>query len=99
MAEALEGKRSPSSGASITDAGDVRSLNFLIECKHKGTFDKPAKSISVKLSDFEKIFDEASSEGRTPMLCLSIYSPDSILATRDGCVDFSVQLLSDVTHG
>jgi hypothetical protein len=67
----------------------------LIECKHTGTYDKPAKSISVKLADLEKIADEAWSEGRIPAMALSIYAPSSLLADNNGFVDLIVRLQTD----
>lgn len=95
VAKRYNGKRSPSSGGSVSDQGDVRTGRELIECKHTGTYDKPAKSISVKVSDLEKIADEAWSEGRSPALALSIYAPDSVLANREGFIDLIVRLQTD----
>jgi len=112
IARAYHGMRSPSSGGAATDRGDVRIIGpleqgsrstQLIECKHRGTYDKPAKSISVVLGDFEKIADEAWSEGRDPALALSVYAPDSVLADSGGFVDLVVRLVRDdveyVSHG
>lgn len=99
IARIYGGRRSPSSGGHESDRGDVRTRYELIECKHKGTFDKPAKSISLKLEDFEKIADEAWSESRNPFMVLSIYAPDSVLANKDGEVDFTVRLTLDDFHG
>jgi hypothetical protein len=87
--------RSRSSGAAEHDQGDVRARLFLIECKHTGSFDKPARSISVKLDDLEKIADEARSEGKLPMVALSIYCPASPLADYHGYVDLCVRLAND----
>lgn len=95
VARLYDGQRSPSSGAAVTDQGDVRTERDLFECKHRGTFDKPAASISLKLADFEKIADEAWSESRAPAMVLSIYAPDSLLANADGEVDFTVRLSTD----
>lgn len=95
VAKTYGGVVSPSSGASDTDAGDVRTPTHLIECKHTGSFLKSAKSISVKLDVFEKIADEAWSESRAPAQALSIYAPDSVLADPDGFVDLIVYLQSD----
>lgn len=83
----------------MTDQGDVRTSECLIECKHTGTFDKPAKSISIKLGDLEKIADEAWSEGKEPVLCLGIYAPDSVLADSEGEVNLTVRLMGDDWHG
>lgn len=89
------GKRSPSSGAAVTDQGDMRTSRDLMECKHAGTYDKPAKSISVKLADLEKIADEAWSIGKLPTLGLTIYAPGSVLSDRDGFIDLTVRLADD----
>lgn len=99
VARVYGGAVSPSSGAAISDQGDVRTPTELIECKHRGTFDKPAKSISLKLSDLEKIADEAWSEGRQPVMVLSMYAPDSVLADADGEVNVTVRLTMDDWRG
>jgi len=97
VAKAYDGHRSASSGGAAHDRGDVRvrASNILIECKHKGSFDKPAKSVSVKLDDLEKIADEAWSESKDFRLALRMYAPDSVLADRDGFVDLEVKTLGD----
>ncbi len=95
VARRYHGVRSPSSGAAESDQGDVRTEIELFECKHRGTFDKPALSISIKLEDFEKIADEAWSEGRMPVMALSIYCPDSPLADKNGFVEFTARLQKD----
>lgn len=77
----------------------MRTDTLLIECKHTGTFDKPAKSISIKLADVEKIADEAWSEGKTPVLALGIYAPDSVLSDADGTVNLIVRLEVDDGKG
>lgn len=101
VAKIYGGEVSPSSGAAITDAGDVRmrQMGNLCECKHAGMFDKPAKSISLKLEDLEKIADEAWAEGLEPMMVLSIYAPNSVLADADGEVNVSVRLMLDDMRG
>jgi hypothetical protein len=81
------------------DQGDIRTEDTLIECKHTGTFDKPRRQITLKLDDMEKIADEAWSEGRQPAMVLSIYSPDSVLADKDGEVHMTVRLTMDDFHG
>ena len=99
IARRFAGKRSLSSGGSVTDQGDVRTAKLLIECKHRGTFDKPARSVSIKLDDFEKIADEAWSEGRQPVMALRIYCPDSVLSDEDGNVDIIARLIDDDRKG
>lgn len=93
------GTRSPSSGAAITDQGDVRTPNELIECKHAGTYSKPAASITIKLADLEKIADEAWSEGKEPVMALSLYAPDSVLADANGEVNLILRLEDDDIRG
>lgn len=95
VAKLYEGKRSPSSGAAVSDGGDVRSQEDLFECKQTGNADKPAKSISIKLNVLEKIADEAWSEGREPAIALRIYNPDSDLADDDGNIDLVARLIWD----
>lgn len=89
------GKRSPSSGAAVGDQGDVRTDDDLIECKHAGTYEKPAKSISLKVSDIEKIADEAFSEGRQWAMALRVYNPDSPAADKAGFIDMIVRPIED----
>lgn len=87
VARVISGRRSPSSGASIYDDGDVDSTDFIVECKMSGNPDKPSKSVSLKLADLEKVFDEASLNKKTPLMALRIYNPDSLLADHKGNVD------------
>lgn len=88
IASNLDGRRSPSSGAWIYDDGDVENPTFVIECKMSGNPDKPSKSISLKLEDFEKVFDEAALNKKTAAMALRIHNPASILADHKGNVDF-----------
>ncbi len=89
------GAVSPSSGASQKDAGDVRTEHQLIECKQTGQMHKPAKSHSLKLSELEKIADEAWAEGLDPAYAIRIYNPDSVLADKDGNIDLIVRRVQD----
>lgn len=95
IGDAYGGTVSPSSGASARDAGDVRTAHTLIECKQTGQMHKPAKSFSLKVADFEKIAEEAYSEGRDPALAVRIYCPTSTLADKDGNVDLIVRRVQD----
>lgn len=83
------GRRSVSSGAADNDQGDVRAGHDLIECKVKGGPGRPAKSALV--TTFEKIAEEAYSEGREPVLALRFYMPESFLADHQGWVDLVVR--------
>lgn len=85
LAKLYDGKRSPSSGASKTDRGDVRCAKILIEAKMtKG-------KIPAWVEKFEKITKEAYYEGREPMLAFRFYNPDSILADSEGWIDLVVR--------
>lgn len=83
------GRRSPSSGASDTDQGDVRCPRLLIECKM--TMGKPP----AWLKDFEKVTEEAYSEGREPMMAFRFYKPESVLSDQNGYVDLVVRRAAD----
>lgn len=91
------GRRSASSGAADTDAGDVRvrGQNTLFECKRRGSTAKPLSSTPGIVTQMEKINDEAAAEGYEPALALRFYLPDSILADRSGWVDIVCRLAHD----
>lgn len=93
VAKTYGGRRSPSSGGADTDQGDVRTKDALIECKLTGRPGKPAKSTLLK--QFEKIAEEAYSEGREPLLAYRFFAPASPLSNRNGWVDLVVRLLPD----
>lgn len=96
MAALYDGVRSPTSGASPVDKGDVRIKDdrTLMECKLAGSVDKPKRTKIVK--DMEKIAIEAYEEGRDPALALRYYDPDSRLANKStGYVDLIVRLAKD----
>lgn len=94
VANMLNGTRSPSSGASVREKGDVYTDNHVIECKLKGSPGKPAQSTIVK--QMEKINNEALEIGKWPMLALRFYNPDSSLADHDGYIDLAVTLMDDI---
>ena len=98
VAKLYGGTRSPSSGASPTDLGDVRVSDgdTLFECKGKWgerVDGKPVKSTLV--SQFEKIWDEAAQGGKNAALALRFFMPNSPLANKDGFVDLTVRLAAD----
>lgn len=95
IARAYGGNRSPSSGASITDGGDVRLSDTLVECKYSGSPGEPMKSKPGLVSKMEKIADEAWEEGKQPALALRYYLPDSPLSNHEGWVDLIVRRLAD----
>jgi hypothetical protein len=93
LASLFDGIRSPSSGAASNDAGDVRCPMVLIECKTTG---KPGKvKRPAWLEDFEKVTEEAWSEGRDPMMAFQFWDPDSILADQNGYIDLTVRIAKD----
>ena len=95
MAEEYSGELTANSGAADSDTGDVRTETQLIECKHKGCFEKPVKSMSINLAILEKIWNEAVQQGREPVLCFRMYVPkDGHPLTRGGFIDLSIRLAS-----
>jgi hypothetical protein len=95
IARLYGGVRSKSSGASKTDQGDVRCPGRLIECKYTGNPGKPMKSTPKILKEFEKITQEAWSEGKEPALALRYFAPESVLANHEGWVDLIVRRVAD----
>ena len=89
IAYLFDGRRSPSSGASVTNKGDVTTERLKIECK----MTKASKPTMVK--QFEKIAQEAWEHGKDPMLALRYYDPSSPIADRDGWIDLTVRLAVD----
>lgn len=88
------GTRSPSSGGAISDAGDVRLPDHLIECKLTGEPGGDDKRPGF-LKHLEKVATEAYAEGRDPVLCLRYWCPTSPLAGRDGWLDLTVRLTAE----
>jgi hypothetical protein len=93
VASKYSGRRSPSSGGADNDNGDVRSKHNLIECKLTGSPGRPQRT--TLLTQFEKVAAEAYLEGRSPVIALRYYWPDSFLAGPDGWVDLAVRLLEE----
>lgn len=99
IASLYSGRRSPSSGAAENDAGDVRSESQIFECKCKGgveydsarTNQGKAPQRTTLLQRFEKISQEAWAEGRTPVLAIREWAPESPLAGPNGWVDIVVR--------
>lgn len=61
VAKKLGGKTTPNSGATIAVKGDVKTEDFLLDCKTKT---KPSESISIKKEWIEKLKDEICFEGK-----------------------------------
>lgn len=94
VARLYGGKRSPSSGAAVHDAGDIRTERCLIEAKTTGGphVSRPAPMI---IKHLEKIAHEAWEEGRDPVLVMRYYLPSSSLSTTDGFVDVAIRPMRD----
>jgi hypothetical protein len=93
IAALYKGRRSRSSGAAEHDQGDVRTPEYLIECKMTGNPGKVKRGKIV--SDMEKITEEAWSEDKVPVLALRYFDPDSILADKEGWIDLVVKRVVD----
>jgi hypothetical protein len=66
------GRRSPSSGASAFDKGDVRFDEYLAECKTT-----EAKSFSFKLATWDKAKQEALDLGKEPVMFVRFFDRDT----------------------
>jgi hypothetical protein len=95
IADRYNGRRSRSSGAADNDSGDVRSPEYLIECKMTGSPSKPLARTPTLVQHFEKVTEEAWAEGKDPMVALRYYLPNSPLANSDGWVDLIVKRVVD----
>jgi hypothetical protein len=100
VARWVDGRRSPSSGASVTDKGDVKTdglpVDLVFECKGKfGERTGQTKVKSVLVNQMEKVADEAWSEDKDPAIALRFYMPDSTLADSKGYVDLIVFRMAD----
>lgn len=103
VAYKLGGERTKNSGATDTDKGDVARVSIpdvdvLVECKYTGAIGNPAKSISVKLEDLEKITNEAYMDGCQPMLAMRITNEDSPIAGTQGHVDWVALPIDDLAY-
>lgn len=91
IAKMYGGKRSPSSGGAENDQGDVRTPTELIEAKTTGGPGRVPKKKATIVRTFEKVFLEATSEGREAVLALRYFDPESPLADVRGWVDLAVR--------
>ena len=67
LADRLQGKRQPASGATPEHKGDVKLHNFLLDSKETGS-----ATLILTGQDLTKITREANGEGRKPGLIVSI---------------------------
>lgn len=91
IATLFNGRRSPSSGASSIDKGDVSTDSLRIECKMSMTGRLP-----TIVKQFEKIREEAYERGCTPILALRYYDPSSKLADDNGWIDLCLSRAKDL---
>jgi Holliday junction resolvase len=98
IAKMYKGRRSPSSGASWSDRGDVRfdieNYKFTAECK---TTEK--KSFSIKKDTWNKIVEEAQEQDRRP--CMFVRFEDESGNTIDLIVKSihdDLEMVEDVRH-
>jgi Holliday junction resolvase len=78
IADHVNGRRQPGSGASDYAKGDVKASNFLIECKMTGK-----ASIRVTGHWLAKITKEAMAAGKEPALAIEIAGHDDPVLERD----------------
>lgn len=67
-AQRLGGRRQPGSGAGWAHKNDVRTSEFLIECK----FTNNRSSITLKAKDLESLARNAIVSSRTPLLLFEL---------------------------
>lgn len=91
IADLYDGQRSRSSGAADTDSGDVVTPSELIECKTTGGPSEKKISEPKFLKELAKVAEEATERGRTGVICLRYYLPDSYLSNREGWVEVTVR--------
>lgn len=105
IAATLQGRRTINTGAGDKEKADILldDCSVLVECKYTGDVIEPAKSISVKLEDLEKVWDQAAQIGFSPALAIRITNPDSRLSDDRGHVDWVAVPARDfdwyLTHG
>lgn len=78
-AQAYKGSRQPGSGAGWVRKNDVRSDDFLIECK----LTENAKTYTIKFSDLRELAVRALQEDRTPVLQFDLGGKQYVILTQD----------------
>ena len=76
--EILGGKRTPGSGNKWSAPGDIKSEDFLVECK-----DTEKKSYSISKARWTKIANEALFSYRLPMMSIRIQELDLVVVARE----------------
>jgi len=74
----LGGKRTPGSGNKWSAPGDIKSGDFLVECK-----DTEKKSYSISKARWTKIANEALFSYRLPMMSIRIQELDLVVVARE----------------
>lgn len=95
VASMYQGHRSASSGAAVTDSGDVATVTDLIECKTTGGPGEKPTRIPTFVNHLAKVVEEARERGRTGAVALRFYDADHYLANRDGWVEVTVRPTAD----
>lgn len=74
----FNGKVTKGSGNSWYAPGDIKTENFLIECKQT-----EKKSYSISLTTWDKIYSQALFSYRTPILSLKIQDVDLVVLDKE----------------
>jgi hypothetical protein len=92
IARYFGGVVSPSSGASDTDQGDVRTSESLIECKTTGSpGDERRPSLNEILGWLAEVAEQAWEEGKQPVVCVRVYAKGHPLAhPTTGVLDLAI---------
>jgi len=78
-AKTYKGSRQPRSGAGWMRKNDVRSEDFLIECK----LTENLKTYTIKFSDLRELEYRALQEDRTPILQFDLGGKQYVVLTQD----------------
>lgn len=94
VAKDMNARVTPASGAKWGQKGDVRSEDFLIECK---TTNKDYYSITTKV--WEKIRLEATQDhGRIPLLVIDLRDQDRYVVFRPQDLDMDINTYEAIPH-
>lgn len=85
VAEAYRGSRTPMSGAGWKSKNDVRTEDFLIECKTK--MSPTAKSYSIKAADLRSLTKNARLQGRIPLFQFDLAGKSYVILNEDDLLE------------
>lgn len=71
------GRKSRGSGNYWSEPADIKSENFLIECKYTKN-----KSFSISIEKWQKIYDEALFSHRLPLLSIQIKDVEVVVLSK-----------------